>query len=118
MFPAGRSPDMLLSPNSLPQGSIRKGEDSDQGGFQDYGTLVPRTVNDFGSTIVIAISSAQLIQHKTQVHTILQHSLIILLLDLSIAKRISLRRGSYKNGGRTLAEMYRKTAMQATWVTI
>lgn len=34
-------------------------------------TLVLRTMNVFGSTIAIAISSAQLIQHKTEVRTIL-----------------------------------------------
>jgi len=61
-------------------------------------TLVLRTVNVFGSTIAIAISLAQLIQHKAQVRTILQHSLVILLLDLSTVKRISLRRGSHQSG--------------------
>lgn len=36
MFPRGRSPDTLLSPNPLPQGSIRKGENSDHGNVRDY----------------------------------------------------------------------------------
>lgn len=40
MSPRGRSPDTLLSPNSLLQGSIREGEKNNQGDFPNYGNAI------------------------------------------------------------------------------